>query len=217
MYRLLEINFTNSQQLEPIHKFEYSYRKEILKRSIQIVYKLSNKFLIKLYGFDGEIKWQSENINRLSEIFSLIDDMPMGKIRRPEEPNLSNLCGFTNNSSPTSHCFRDRTHQTCCLLGHQARRYADSSGNPIGSAAEKAFYHSFNFKPDDKTLTPWCTCIGSKVCSYYTKKFGDKDGTHIKFINSLVDKVDKVKVDKDEKDENKHLVYKHRTPGILFN
>jgi len=26
----------------------------------------------------------------------------------------------------------DRTHHTCCLLGPEARRYADASGNPIG-------------------------------------------------------------------------------------
>jgi len=31
-------------------------------------------------------------------------------------------------------------------------------------------------------LPPWCTCVGSKVCSYYASKFND--GTHIKFINA---------------------------------
>mgnify|MGYP001796593804 CR=1 FL=1 len=29
------------------------------------------------------------------------------------------------------------THHTCCLLGPEARAYADASGNPIGTAAEK--------------------------------------------------------------------------------
>ena len=216
MYHLLEINFTNSRELEPVHHFEYKFRKKIYERKIQIIYKLSNNFLITLYGFDGQVKWTSKNSNNLIEIFSLIDNMVMSNNRNSEynEKNLSNFCGFTNSSAP-SHCFRDQTHQTCCLLGYQARRYADNSGNPIGTASEKAFYNSFNFYPNDKTLTPWCTCIGSKVCSFYSKKFGEKDGTHIKFINKI-GKVDNMDYNiKFDKDENKHLVYKHRTPGIF--
>ena len=30
-------------------------------------------------------------------------------------------------------------HHTCCMLGPKARKYADNSGNPIGTAAKKAF------------------------------------------------------------------------------
>lgn len=41
-------------------------------------------------------------------------------------------CGMPRNYRPTSHCFNDRTHHTCCLLGPEARKYADASGNPIG-------------------------------------------------------------------------------------
>ena len=41
-------------------------------------------------------------------------------------------CGMPRNYRPTSHCFNDATHHTCCLLGPEARKYADASGNPIG-------------------------------------------------------------------------------------
>ena len=81
----------------------------------------------------------------------------------------------------TSHCFGDSTHHTCCLLGKYSREYADSSGNLIGSLSLKLQ----NGKTNKNNLTPWCTCSGSKVCSYYTKKFGKQDGTHIKFIGKL--------------------------------
>ena len=50
-----------------------------------------------------------------------------------------NICGLPMDYNPTSHCFADGTHQTCCMLGPEARKYADESGNPIGSAAKKAF------------------------------------------------------------------------------
>jgi hypothetical protein len=102
----------------------------------------------------------------------------------------------------TEHCFADSTHHTCCMLGKQARDYAEKSGNPIGRVSEK-------LQPANTKLTPWCTCTGSKVCTYYQNKFGKTDGTYIKFINNL-----------SEKDEAKALtklrLSKHTTPGINF-
>ena len=110
----------------------------------------------------------------------------------------------------TSHCFGDSTHHTCCLLGKNSREYADSSGNPIGSLSLKLQ----NGKTNKKNLTPWCTCSGSKVCSYYTKKFGKKDGTHIKFIGNLK------KNKKTKYNENNAItklnIFRHKTPGIYI-
>ena len=68
------------------------------------------------------------------------------------------------------------------MLGPDAREYADKSGNPIGTASVNAFFKQFNRMPHRNDLTPWCTCIGSKVCSFYAERFND--GTHIKFINT---------------------------------
>lgn len=120
---------------------------------------------------------------------------------------LMNLCGLPD-VTYTSHCFNDNTHQTCCILGPEARKYANSSGNPIGVVAEKA--------NPGKNLTPWCTCAGSKVCSYYSKKFND--GTHIKFINDEKNQY----IYDFEKNPNydEHSIVKnigiisHKTPGI---
>ena len=89
-------------------------------------------------------------------------------------------CGMPREYGPTSHCFNDFTHHTCCLLGPEARKYADASGNPIGSASSRAFYAKHGSMPTKEDLTPWCTCFGSLVCSFYAEKFND--GTHIKFI-----------------------------------
>lgn len=211
MFRLLEINFVNSQQLYPVHLWEYDNFNDIQLRKIQIVYKLSNRFEIILFGFDGTKKWSTTDVSNLNKnIFKIIDQMPMGNVTQKNtntNTKLENQCGFYNYSP--NHCFKDSTHQTCCLLGKNAREYADKSGNPIGKEAENTFYKNYNFKPDDNTLTPWCTCIGSEVCSYYSKKFGEKDGTHIKFIN---DSKNNIVFDRNE---SKYLRYKHNTPGIL--
>ena len=98
---------------------------------------------------------------------------------------LMKVCGLPDVSGPvnTSHCFADSTHQTCCMLGPEARKYADETGNPIGTAAVKAYniHNKTTIDIEDTALTPWCTCFGSKVCSFYANKF--KDGTHIKFLN----------------------------------
>jgi len=69
-------------------------------------------------------------------------------------------CGMPRNYRPTSHCFNDRTHHTCCLLGPEARKYADASGNPIGTASSNAFRNKQGVAPTDDDLTPWCTCFG---------------------------------------------------------
>jgi hypothetical protein len=89
----------------------------------------------------------------------------------------------------TQHCFADSTHHTCCMLGAKSREYADSSGNPIGALSVrvqggKTTKASKTSKTSGK-LVPWCTCTGSKVCSYYSNKFGKMDGTRIKFIGTL--------------------------------
>lgn len=102
----------------------------------------------------------------------------------------------------TGHCFADSTHHTCCMLGKQARDYAEKSGNPIGRVSER-------LQPPNTKLTPWCTCTGSKVCTFYQNKFGKQDGTYIKFINNL-----------EGKDEAKALtklrLTRHKTPGVNF-
>jgi len=139
-------------------------------------------------------------------------------------------CGLPD-VAQTSHCFNDETHHTCCLLGKNARNYADSTGNPIGKLSE-----SIQSKDEKKTkskskskkLVPWCTCTGSKVCSFYAQKFGKSDGTHIKFIGSLKPNKTKKKntnniknnsVNNSNWNENNAIdrlkLLQHKTPGII--
>ena len=113
-----------------------------------------------------------------------------GRVYQSEKKikKLLDRCQLPDNED-TRHCFRDNTHQTCCMLSPEVRKYADLSGNEIGKLSEKAFkeYLRKNNKPvpsDDelKTMsTPWCTCLGSQVCSSY--KFTQDDKTTIKFVN----------------------------------
>jgi hypothetical protein len=105
------------------------------------------------------------------------------KIKRQK---LLRKCGLPD-VPETQHCFADSTHHTCCMLGTKAREYADSSGNPIGalSVQVQGSNASKASKSNNEKLVPWCTCTGSKVCSYYSSKFGNVDGTHIKFIGTL--------------------------------
>ena len=121
---------------------------------------------------------------------------------------LMQLCGLPI-AEETSHCFNDNTHQTCCILGQQAREYANNSGNPIGTVAEK-------MNPG-KQFTPWCTCAGSQVCSYYSKKFND--GTHIKFMNDAKNEVvydfEKNPTYNEKNISERIGITPHNTPGIF--
>ena len=211
-HRLLHIFFKNGSQLDPIHQWEYDHQARIDQYSLQLIYTHSDHFLMELYGFDGEKKWSSKRIQDLSRVFLVISMMPMGS-QSPRSSSskknvLFNLCGLPTNDPNTSHCFADSTHQTCCLLGGQARRYADASGNPIGKASEQAFFKKYGFAPSEKTLTPWCTCMGSGVCTYYARKFAD--GTHPKFLHRM----DNGEILVNQQNENKYAMIHHKTPGV---
>jgi hypothetical protein len=109
----------------------------------------------------------------------------------------------------TSHCFRDTTHLTCCMLGPEARKYADQSGNPIGKLAERVQQGRNHFN----NVYPWCTCAGSQVCSFYKDKF--KDGTYLKFFYNPVTQT-VVRNPFYESTEFKKTGYRlHKTPGVL--
>lgn len=70
------------------------------------------------------------------------------------------------------HAFADPTHGMCCLLGPKSRAYADNSGNPIGTASEEVA-QTAPTEVADSAMTSWSSCMGSNVCSYYGKRFGD--------------------------------------------
>lgn len=202
-YRLLQIRFRDLSQLYPIHDWQLAHEDVFTRHCIQIVYAQSSKFDMRLYGFDEGLKWSSRKVSDLDKLDEVCSNMAMPCVAK--RPSSANSCGLPLRPS-TSHCFQDDTHRTCCLLGAKARRYADASGNPIGRASEQAFLETFGFWPDDKTLTPWCTCIGSEVCSFYAQKF--QDGTHIKYIDSLG--YGRVL----QRDETKYKTRSHRTPGV---
>lgn len=129
---------------------------------------------------------------------------------------LREQCGLPQNYRETGHCFADGTHQTCCMLGPEAREYADNSGNPIGAASIRAFEAKNGRAPNADELTPWCTCFGSKVCSAYAKKFPN-DGTHIKFVNNPNSETDirkNVHPDCEGHFRSKFSIRTHGTPGI---
>lgn len=126
-------------------------------------------------------------------------------------------CGLPINQDFTDHCFADGTHQTCCLLGPVARKESHLSGNPIGEPSKRAYsLRNPNKKITDKTLTPWCTCSGSTVCSSYAKKY--KDGTKVAFVNDLYSK--KIKLADNPPAEcepyfrDRFKIVPHLTPGV---
>lgn len=194
---MISFYFDNVDQLYPIHYWEWENQSIINSYSIKIIYIKSKKFFIKI----DELVFQD---------MYRFDDYFKNKFTKKDKVNSLPLsfCGLPKINS-TSHCFNDQTHRTCCLLGKKAREYSNQSGNPIGKASEEAFYIQNGFKPNEYMLTPWCSCIGSKVCSFYSEKFGKEDGTHIKFLEN---KNGDIIFDRDE---NKNLIYKHQTPGIL--
>lgn len=109
------------------------------------------------------------------------------------------------------------------MLGSSSRKYADATGNPIGSLSETIYMQNKQQKKtkthnDKQKLFPWCTCTGSKVCTYYTNKFGKKDGTHIKFIGKMQNKTKKLnKTINENKAINNLKLHRHLTPGITLH
>ena len=217
-FRLLHVNFNTLKILKSFYTLEFLYQNQIKNRNIKILYRKSNTNNFELYGYDNKLKYISKKLNKKSLIFifKLIDKMPLRKYDneiRVLDKSLKTLCHLPKSTS-TSHCFSDSTHQTCCMLGNKAREYSNKSGNPIGKIAEKMFYKYYNKYPTKNDLTPWCTCIGSNVCSYYADKF--KDDTHIKFINNPNNKVIAYdfKNNCEEKIKNKFNYQSHLTPGV---
>jgi hypothetical protein len=150
------------------------------------------------------------------------------RVNNNSRKSLLKKCGLPD-VQQTSHCFNDATHHTCCLLGKEARNYADLTGNPIGKLSESIQNQSQNGNKSKK-FVPWCTCTGSKVCSFYSQKFGKIDGTHIKFIGRLKPNKTKKKsnwtgnfVNKNNSNAkwnennaiNRLQLLKHKTPGII--
>jgi hypothetical protein len=216
-------------------KISKSIIRELKKRNTSITYapiklERDSPARLELYGYDGKLKYQSSNISTNKELIkelnacmSKIDKMPMGyleaqlrttktKIQKANtRTSLLRKCNLPD-IPETSHCFADTTHHTCCMLGSKSREYADSSGNPIGALSLKVQRKTKKNTASNQTLTPWCTCTGSKVCTYYTDKFGKEDGTHIKFIGKLSSK------EPDAKNEATAIIklglMQHNTPGI---
>lgn len=129
---------------------------------------------------------------------------------------LLKKCGLPD-IPETSHCFNDSTHHTCCELGNKTRDYADSSGNPIGSASKKAFKKLHGRDPTSLDKTSWCTCFGSEVCSTYSDMHGAQDGTNIKFIFNPITSDTVVKKPKKQCEgfyRDNFKVLSHGTPGV---
>lgn len=188
---ILHILFRHPDELRPVHEWQ-------TRHCIDTIYTKSSIFVMKLFDAEARLIWSSSAMKDLNKIQSFLRN-------KKKQCNGNHLCGLADTPS-TSHCFKDETHRTCCLLGGKARRYADRTGNPIGRAAEEAFFRRYGFHPDANILTPWCTCIGSEVCSFYAKKFND--GTHIKYIDSAREGIVL------SQDEEKYRTLTHRTPGI---
>jgi hypothetical protein len=196
-----------NEQIANVKNIIESYKEEFDKRNVDIEYIVDSLFTAELYGYDGELKKTITKIEDINELLTEIDYMPMGLQEKKDREDSNNdrkqllvKCGLPD-IPETSHCFNDSTHHTCCLLGSQARVYADNSGNPIG----KASINALGRKPKEGELTPWCTCTGSKVCSYYKKRFND--GTNIKFIGNTntINENDGI---------NRLNIIRHKTPGI---
>ena len=206
--------FVPDAQMSNIKKIIESYKEEFDLRNVDIEYTVGLSFKAELYGYDGRLKKTITTIEQIRDFIYDIDNMPMGSLEKKDRENFYNKdvnnsydrtqllekCGLPD-IPETSYCFSDSTHHTCCLLGSQAREYADNSGNPIG----KASINALGRKPNEGELVSWCTCTGSKVCSYYKNKFND--GTNIKFIGNTNT------INEDE-GINMLNIIRHKTPGV---
>jgi hypothetical protein len=79
-YRKIVVNGSDSE-LESFLFYVEKYKKELEERNVRILYKRTPKFLIELYGYDGELK-KTFDKKDLDEILETIDSMPMGKLEK---------------------------------------------------------------------------------------------------------------------------------------
>ena len=179
---ILIVNFNSSNFLKQFYFYQFKYQNEIHRNNIRINLKFNKSKNNLVLNYNKKKLYTTKILD--DSIFNEIIKISK-KYFNSTNKNIStprSICGIPDSDMSTSHCFNDLTHQTCCLLGGEARKYSMKSGNPIGKLSEDIFKKYFGRKPTKNDLTPWCTCVGSKVCSYYASKFND--GTHIKFINS---------------------------------
>lgn len=142
-------------------------------------------------------------------------------ISQKSRKKLLDKCGLPD-ISETQHCFTDDTHHTCCEIGPESSKYADSSGNPIGKLADDVFQKLPANHPKKQYYLkngrrPWCTCFGSKVCGIYSKKY--PNDTQIRFINApydnrLADKITTNNGSIEEEIRKKFNVMSHKTQGV---
>ena len=196
----------------------YYYYKNLKKNSFTILTTLlliTIGMIIILIWTKYSLNKSNNNNNNILEKFNTNKLNNQSGSHLSKQKRLLKQCGLPD-TMDTSHCFADGTHHTCCMLGENTRNYADSSGNPIGSAARKAFKkrNGRNAKSTDKT--PWCTCSGSSVCSQYAKNHKD---TFIKFINNpksgkQASIVENVSPKCEKHYTNKFGIMRHGTPGV---
>ena len=67
----------------------------IKERNIKIEFNKSENNLIKLFGYDRELKYEKNDLN-FQEIFAIIDDMPMRKLemRKLEILEMNNIMQY---------------------------------------------------------------------------------------------------------------------------
>ncbi len=83
---VLKYTEDNSKKVRLFEEEMKKYEKELKEYNIEYIKKLNDKrsqqFEIQLIGYDGYIKYKTNKVNCLPEIFKLIDTMPMGKIEQ---------------------------------------------------------------------------------------------------------------------------------------
>jgi len=69
-----------------------SYKNELSKRNVTIVYKNSSTgFRAELYGYDKQLKMTIDNPQGIPKLLDAIDKMPMGALEKKQRETYSNL------------------------------------------------------------------------------------------------------------------------------
>jgi len=75
------------------------------RRYVKMITKISNHFMVQLIGLDGEVKHEYDRVDP-KKIFSDIDKMPMGNLRK--EINLSLYSDYHESASKKGFGFKDK-------------------------------------------------------------------------------------------------------------
>ena len=82
--------FAPNAQMFNIKRIIETYKEEFNKRNVDVEYIVASSFMAELYGYDGELKKTIIKMEKIKELFTEIDNMPIGSLEKKDIEDFYN-------------------------------------------------------------------------------------------------------------------------------